>query len=395
MHVFRTTLACVSRYTCDVLSAAPGRLHDDSEIDLPPVDGADDETPSEEADTDGLDPVPADRAKDVFDDETGEDDPVEDDALDPVDEGALEDDAATDRRRELEPDFDEMPDFVGDREASLLTENDEPGVGGEDFDLREDESSTTLDAGEEGPGGADEELREEDLPALDADDLGEGDEDAFYELEGEAAPPFPWEDDRWTVRGLPNVPAATAVVSIASGALAIAGDPPKLWGIAEGGVESSDAEGAPREGWRSLRLARRTGELLIDTDLGLYISRDGGRHFTKREEPGSIPPRSSTVRDMAREVAARGIDLRGLEVGAAVAIDEAGTLLAAVSRRADPSHRTWLVRVPGPNDGAAPRTLAVVRGVVWDLSWDEPRGRVWVASDEGVTIVARPDSPAT
>ncbi len=395
-----------SRYTFGVISAhliwssplssssltsSPGVL-DDSEIDLPPSDGplgdegGESGTPaSSEADADDLDPVPADAATNAFDDATGEDDPVDDEELDPIDDGGLDDEAGLAR----EADLDEVAEFPEDRggaAVSLLAENDELGVGNEDFGIREDDSSAHVDGGEEGPRDADEELREEDLPSLDADEQGDGDEEAFYELEGEGTPPpFPWEDSRWPARSLVRVPAAVAVVSIASGAIAIAGDPPKLWGIVDAGVEASEPTGAPREGWRSLRLARKTGELFIDTDAGIFISRDGGRSFEAGPPGDTAQARAQSLRDMEREIAVRGFDLRSLSVGAAIVIDEAGSIVAAVSRKDARSGATYLVRFPA-SVAAGARTVGSVAGMVWDLSWDEPRRRLWVASDDGVSI---------
>ena len=390
-------LARASRYTFVVISAhsiwsSPGVL-DDSEIDLPPSDGPlgeneEDEPAAGPADAEDLDPVPADGATDAFDDSTGEDDPVGDEELDPIDEGGLDDEAGLAR----EADLDEVAEFPEDREggaASLLAENDELGVGNEDFGIAEDHSSANLDGGEEGPRDADEELREEDLPSLDADDQGDGDEEAFFELHGEGgSPPFPWEESRWKSRSLERVPAAVAVVAIASGAIAIAGDPPKLWGIVDGGVESSEPTGAPREGWRSLRLARKTGELYIDTDAGVFVSRDGGRSFGAGPGEPTAQARAQSLRDMEREIAVRGFDLRGLSIGAAIVIDEAGTIIAAVTAKASEGAPTYIVRFPAAGSLGA-RAVGSVSGMVWDLSWDEPRRRLWVASDDGVSILSQ------
>ena len=127
---------------------SPGVL-DESEIDLPPSDGPLGENEeeggpaSEHADAEDLDPVPADGATDVFDDATGEADPVGDDELDPMDDGGLDDEAGLAR----EADLDEVAEFPEDREgaaASLLAENDELGVGNEDFGIAEDHSSANL-----------------------------------------------------------------------------------------------------------------------------------------------------------------------------------------------------------------------------------------------------------
>ncbi|MEO8801203.1 MAG: hypothetical protein ABI551_25145, partial [Polyangiaceae bacterium] len=211
-----------------MLSASPRTIAgDDADIDieLPPLDGASPDETGEDAgdegsDSDDLDPVPADAGKSALDDETGEDDPVDDEELDPVDEGGLDDVAAG-----VGSEFDDSPEFADDRanrSASVLDDVDELGVGAEDFGLKEDASTTTIDGGEEGPTEADEDLREEDLPVLDADGDGESEDGDFYELDGADAPPFAWADDRWVCKAVDEVPAAVAVVGVGSGAVAIA-----------------------------------------------------------------------------------------------------------------------------------------------------------------------------
>lgn len=381
-----------------MLSSPRTTVGDDADIDLidlPPLDGASPDETGEESgdegsDNDDLDPVPTDAGKSALDDETGEDDPVDDEELDPVDEGGLDDVAAG-----VGAEFDEAPEFADDRtnrSANVLDDVDELGVGAEDFGLKEDASVTNVDAGEEGPTEAEEDLREEDLPLLDADGDGEGEDGDFYDLDGADAPPFAWADDRWVCKAIEGVPAAVAVVAVGSGAVAVAGEPPKLWGIVDGLAEAIEPQGVPAGGWRSLRLARRTGELFIETDTGDFVSRDGGRHFVRIPADTEAPARSRSLRDTQREIHSRDVDLRGLTIGAAAIVDETGTVLAAISRTSNALGKTWLVRFPA---GGPPRSVGVVAGAVWDLAWDEPRGRVWVASDAGVLLFTSHDAGAT
>ncbi|MGH7328313.1 MAG: hypothetical protein ACREJX_08190, partial [Polyangiaceae bacterium] len=64
------------------------------------------------------------------------------------------------------------------------------------------------------------------------------------------------------------------------------------------------------------------------------------------------------------------------------------TILAAVSSKME-GGPSYLVRFSA-SAALGARTLGSVGGMVWDLSWDEPRRRLWVASDAGVSIFAQP-----
>ncbi len=376
----------LARYTCRVIFATPGPTRDD-DIDLPPMDGGADDESTEESDSDDLDPVPEDAGKDPFDDSTGTDDPVDADEIDALDE----DDDDSDEESEID-DLDEDASFLEERASglleaeSLLTENDEQGVGDEDFGIGDDEARGATDGGEEGPQDADEELREEDLPALDADDMGDADEGDFFEIESSAAPPFSWADPRWESRTVASIGAVMAIVVNGAGAVTMSVDPPQLWRIEADRAELLLAEGAPREGWRALGSQRKTGELWIASDAGSFVSRDGGRHFEHRvEATASAPP--THLLELEDDLKKRSVDLKGRKLAAAAIVDEAGTLLAALKSSADATAATWLVRISA---GGIVETIGVVRGVVWDLIWDEPVSRAWVASDDGVTILLPP-----
>jgi hypothetical protein len=379
------------RYTFRVISGSPGSVADD-DIDLPPLDGGSEDAPADESDSDDLDPVPADAGKDAFDDETGTDDPINPADLDDIDDLDDEDGGALENH-ELATDLDDQADFLEDRasgllEESMLADNEDQGVGDEDFGIGDDEASAAMDAGEEGPQDADEELREEDLPALDADDLGEGDEGDFFELESSAAPPFAWAEPRWESRVVTLIGPTVGLVVNGPGAVAIGVDPPQMWRIEADRAELLLAEGAPREGWRALRSNRKTGEISLETDAGAFFSRDGGRHFEHRADAAapSSPP-AHRLLEMAQELRARTVDLGGRKLVAAAILDEAGAIVGALQAAADSAAATWLVRI---SSAGIVETVGVVRGVVWDLTWDEREARIWVASDDGVTIFAPP-----
>ncbi|MEO7110011.1 MAG: hypothetical protein ABI183_06210, partial [Polyangiaceae bacterium] len=379
----------------------PGSVADD-DIDLPPLDGGSEDESVDESDSEDLDPVPADAGNDAFDDATGTDDPVDPDEIDDLDD----EDGSALENHELANDLDDQADFLEDRaselasglasgllEESVLGDDEGQGVGDEDFGIGDDEATAAMDAGEEGPQDADEELREEDLPALDADELGEGDERDFFELESSAAPPFAWAEPRWESRAVALVGPTIALVVNRSNAIAIGVDPPQMWRIEADHAEPLLAEGAPREGWRALRSNRKTGEISLETDTGAFFSQDGGRHFTHRIEAvaPSSPP-AHRLLEMEQELRARTVDLRGRKLVGAAILDEAGTIVGALQAVADSAAATWVVRI---SSAGLVETIGVVRGVVWDLTWDEPTARIWIASDDGVTIFASSASLTT
>jgi hypothetical protein len=92
---------------------------------------------------------------------------------------------------EIAPGDDTSDDAGG---ASLLGDEDAPGVEGEDFGLAENDSSVSLDAGEEGFEGEDD-VPTGALPDLDADEEGELEDDLGFEPASETLPP--WDDRGW------------------------------------------------------------------------------------------------------------------------------------------------------------------------------------------------------
>jgi hypothetical protein len=371
-----------------VVSPASATGSGDDDIDLPPLDGGTEDAAVDESDSDDLDPVPDDAGKDPFDDSTGTNDPVDSDDIDPLEDENGNDD----EDREPAGGLEDQADFLEDRasgllEESMLADNDEHGVGDEDFGIGDDEPTAAMDGGEEGPQDADEELREEDLPALDADDLGDGDEGDFFELESSASPPFAWAEPRWESRAVASLGPVIALVVTAAGAIAMGVEPPQLWRIEADRAELLLADGLPREGWRALQNHRKTSEISLETDAGVFFSRDAGRHFEHRNETRSPSASPHRLAEMEQELSARGVDLRGRKLAAAAIVDEAGTLVAALRGSADAAAATWLVRI---SRVGVVETVGAVRGVVWTLIWDEPTARAWVASDDGVTILIPP-----
>lgn len=84
----------------------------------------------------------------------------------------------------------------------------------EDTELWEEPAQAPLDGGAEGPLAADEELRDEDLPALDADDDGEGADSAFVDASFAADEPLgvAWAARPWPRVGAPlRLAGATSV----------------------------------------------------------------------------------------------------------------------------------------------------------------------------------------
>jgi hypothetical protein len=156
----------------------------EDDLDLPPLDGAGEET-----------------------EETHEEIEVADDGGD-----ALDDATADHVHVDEIPEAQETGWLAGSEESAVdvgpfdlslggdatLVENDDGDTRVADDDLAADENEVHGDSGEEGPLADDEELREEDLPALDADEDGDMDDAELFDraalgLEEELR----WEDRAW------------------------------------------------------------------------------------------------------------------------------------------------------------------------------------------------------
>jgi hypothetical protein len=194
---------------------------DDPSLDLPPLDGEghEDEEPSGAAGTEeDLEPIRD--GGDALDDATAEADPVEEIAVDGAEAGWLVDAEETG--------IDVGTFDVGIGAETKILEDEEPDHNrAHDDEIDGDEDDTGVDGGEEGPLADDEELREEDLPALDADDDGDVDEDGLYDRAALGTE----EELRWDDRAWGRVEIAVEAAREEgedSGLLAIPGDDPKL-----------------------------------------------------------------------------------------------------------------------------------------------------------------------
>lgn len=181
----------------------PSRASDEShdlELDLPPLDGAEDGDAEAE---DALD-IDLGPEADAFalDDATSEDEPIEL-AVEGAESGWLDD-------AEAEDDLDVGAfDLATDDDDEAEDEpDDEAAVDADAWqDLVLHAEGSVIDAGEEGPFDADDDLREEDLPELDADEEG----DAVVEVEPDDAAAFGANDElRWDDRAWEHLVEAPA-----------------------------------------------------------------------------------------------------------------------------------------------------------------------------------------
>jgi hypothetical protein len=321
----------------------PPRRDEEELGELPPLDGAgDDDTEAPAPDL--TDDEVAHDGGDPLDDKTGEDDAVEAPEVTGTEGGWLED-----------ADEAETLDVGGDdlliEQTELLADNDEPGVGDEDYELGDDETATDDDAGEEGPGDDDEELREEDLPRLDADEGGSPDDEDFID-EGfgaeEGAPGVPWGSPRWERAGSPvDAGPMRAVACVARGVLA-GGSSLSLVDL-EGGSEKAVAVGL--DGGDVTRLWARGSAVVATTEDGeLFASRDAAASFVAvtswralvRPEEGAVGVEVALGEGELWGRTAQGALLWSGDLGgtwkavdaggfvAAVGVDEAGELVAIV-----------------------------------------------------------------
>lgn len=198
---------------------------DDPSLDLPPLDG---EGAGEEEHGPAA-PVEEELEHtrdigDAFDDSTGDSDPVEEIAVEGAEAGWLVD--SEDSQGVDIGTFD-----VGLGAEGKILEDDEPDTRttSDDEMGANDDGAAVADAGEEGPLADDEELREEDLPALDADDDGDMDEEAVYDRAALALgtdEDLRWDDRAWSRLELPRAADGAEEVED-SGMLAVPGEDPK------------------------------------------------------------------------------------------------------------------------------------------------------------------------
>jgi hypothetical protein len=260
----------------------PNDTPEDDELDeLPPLDGDSRDAPEPEP---AFEDLPDDAEGDAsLDDSTGEDAAPDagDLDLDRADAGWLEEPPDA-------PDLDlgdiAMIDF-GDGSAAAEDEPDEAPEADGDLGLTHGPERGDLDAGDEGPLDEDEELREADLPALDADEEGELDDEALVDAGFAADEPLglPWAAEPWLRVGAPvAVTAASAVACTLRGAI--------VAGRAEGGaaeLSRLDLEGtclglaATGIDAAAVRALAVGGDVVcaVVEDGGAFVSRDAGATF--------------------------------------------------------------------------------------------------------------------
>ncbi|MEO6420283.1 MAG: hypothetical protein ABIP39_12780, partial [Polyangiaceae bacterium] len=226
---------------------------------------------------------------------------------------------------------------------------------------------------------------EADLPLLDADDEGDGEESKFFEIaavgeEDTGDLPFPWELPAWERVGAPvDVGAISCIACAARGVIAArAGVLVRV--DLEGTATPLEAAGLPPEG--ILRVSIVGASTWVETDGGIFASNDGGATFSR--EVGW--PHEALSGGPLRPKLPPG-------ASAVAAIDEGTTMAALFSAE---ENRSWLVCFDAEGEG---RTVAEVdalsasaqtRMEVKDLAWDETRGVVWVAGDFGVIAFQPP-----
>jgi hypothetical protein len=326
---------------------------DDTLAELPELDGDDDSDDDDESEAESEDGVELDVGEggsSDLDDATGEGDPLDELTEGDEKEGSWLLDAGP---SDL-PDVDVLPEIPDDPRGggSMLLDNDEPGVGDDDFDLGGDESGlAATDAGEEGPSDADEELRDEDLPALDADDDGEVDESTLYELAvGDEDTGLPWPEEPWMMAMSPlDVGHVVAIACAPRGLVAR---------LESGQVVQIDLDGEVRE----------------------VPVPDSAQKRALAGDPRLDPSEKDEAEDTF------GVRRQGVEITATVAID-ADTWIVAVYDPTDA--RSLLVRAVRTPTAATPQALrrvvvTEIVGRVTDLAWDAARGLVWAGGDFGV-----------
>jgi hypothetical protein len=335
----------------------PRRLdeEDDTLAELPELDGDDDEHgPQDESEAESEDGAELDVGEggtSDLDDATGEGDPLDELS----DEGGesegswLLDAAPADLA-----DVDVLPEIPDDPRSpgSLLLDNEELGVGDDDFDLGGDESgSVGMDAGEEGPSDADEELRDEDLPALDADDDGEVDESTLYELSvGDEDTTLPWPEEPWTMAMSPlDVGQVVAIACAPRGLVAR---------LESGQVVQIDLDGEV------------TAVESPDSDLRRALAGD--------------PRLDPATKDEAEDTF--GVRRQGGDITAIAEIDGDTWIAAVYDASCARSVLVRAVRVPSAATPQERRRVVVseIVGRVADLAWDAARGLVWAGGDFGV-----------
>src|SRR5262249_47388936 len=148
---------------------AANEADDELDMDLPPMDGDNDDEGGGAFDDEV--PVGDEAECGLLDDTTGDADPI-DAELEGL--GGAEPRALLEDAEEAEGLDVGVPAFDDEGGESLLDDAESPEVMGDEIDASLEAEAVFVDTGDEGPEAEDEELREQDLPRLDADEDDEG-----------------------------------------------------------------------------------------------------------------------------------------------------------------------------------------------------------------------------
>lgn len=382
-----------------------GKKPDDELLDeLPVLDGDDDESDSGLGgdDAEDFDVLPGDAGDDPFDDATGEAEPIAADGSEWLDPVAAHGPAGTSTAAD---DESEGLD-IGDADVADLTDlgkggwleagaTDTPEVPDEDPEFSEGESFlAAADAGEEGPMEEGEGLREEDLPSLDADDGGEGEDAHFYDSIAAEDAPLAWSPEPWD----PTPVVAhfdighVASLSPASRGAVCLGD--RLVRVEiDGAVVTLAANGLPE----STESVSAEGDVIVvTTAAGVYRSDDGGATFA----PTDRAPREPT-HDESELVASFESALalpRGFAIAAATEHDGIGLAVIRgvaqgriyiAERRAGEFLLVADLAEPDSDDVDVAASFdrpdrSESLSDRWVAAWDRARGLLWVGGSFGV-----------
>lgn len=185
-------------------------------LDLPPLDGEEDEADATDHELDTLE----DDGGDPFDDAVGSDDGSDELDLAGVEGGWLDD---ADEANDL--DVGAFDIATASDEGGLLQDDEGEAVSADD-DLVSAEDAFVADTGEEGPVLDDDELREEDLPALDADDEGTVDDADLMDRALPDDDELRWADRAWAKLDDATLAASPVDPNDESGPLPVPGDDP-------------------------------------------------------------------------------------------------------------------------------------------------------------------------
>lgn len=319
---------------------------DDHELDLPPLDGEEEDRERDDPEDMAVDEDP----EDLYDDAEAGDELAAGELGEVAEERWLEgaeSDAALD--------VGETDDIAAD-DGDPLTEGDVPGIPEEELDVSE--SSEPVDAGDEGPTAPDEELREEDLPALDADDDGLFEETDLLEAGAmEGAEDLPRAARPYEILGATRpLGEPHAIALCGEVALVAAGE--SLWSVSAGG-EVAGAWAGPCDA-----VGARDGVWVASFAGQVRGSRDQGR--TWAADPGLT---SALAPPPPPDLSARPGPIEG-----SLLLVENG-----------PEGARVVFELGAESEDDAPAVPALV-------ARDAPSGTVWLVTPRGVVVLRAPSA---